>query len=205
MIAERPLAADEQGRQVVAGVVLQQRRALDDRAVGQHRLQPRDAGADGPVAHGAYPAGVGGGEAADGRAVARGEVDARVQARRACALLQPRERDAGAGPHLRGGAIDLSELGEPRRAEDHLAAAWHAGADHAGVAALGDDGRAVLAAGGDHRRHLPGVGGAHDRARGAAIAAGPVDLEGRADVLLDEDVALPDRGRQALEQIVGHM
>ena len=55
------------------------------------------------------------------------------------------------------------------------------------------------------RGHLLGVGGAHDGARGAAVAAGPVDLERRADVVVDEDVALADRGREASEQIVGHV
>ena len=117
----------------------------------------------------------------------------------------PGERDPGAGLHLRGGAIDRPELGEPRRAEDHLAAARDAGADHARVAALGDDGRAVLAAGAEHRGHLPGVGGAHDGARDTPVAAGPVDLEGRADVVVDKDVALADRRREALDQVAGHM
>jgi hypothetical protein len=50
-----------------------------------------------------------------------------------------------------------------------------------------------------------GVGGPHDGAGLAAVAARPVDLEGGADVVVDEDVALADRRREALEQIVGHM
>ncbi len=63
----------------------------------------------------------------------------------------------------------------------------------------------MLAAGGEHRGHLLRVGGAHDGARDAPVAAGPVDLEGRADVVVDEDVALPDRRREAFDEIVGHM
>ena len=55
------------------------------------------------------------------------------------------------------------------------------------------------------RGHLLRVGGAHDGARDAPVAAGPVDLEGRADVVVDEDVALADRRREAFDEIVGHM
>jgi hypothetical protein len=49
------------------------------------------------------------------------------------------------------------------------------------------------------------VGGAHDGARDPPVAAGPVDLEGRTDVAVDEDVALTDRRREAFDEIVGHM
>jgi hypothetical protein len=63
----------------------------------------------------------------------------------------------------------------------------------------------VGAAGGEHAGHLPGVRGPHDGASIAAVAARPVDLEGGADVVVDEDVALADGCREAFEQIVGHM
>jgi hypothetical protein len=63
----------------------------------------------------------------------------------------------------------------------------------------------VVAAGAEHGGHFAGVGGSHDRARHAPVTAGPVDLEGGAEVVVDEDVALADRRREVLEQDVGHM
>ena len=146
--AQRALAADEQRREVVAGVVLQQRGPVDDRPVGEDRLQPGDARADRPVAHRVRAPGVGGDEAADGGAVAPAEVDAGLEAGIAGVGLQGGEGDARARLDLRGRAVDRAELGEPRRAEHDLAAARHAGADHPGVAALRHDRGAVLAAGG---------------------------------------------------------
>src|SRR3954470_21271299 len=59
--------------------------------------------------------------------------------------------------------------------------------------------------GGDPGAPLLGVGGPHEGAGRAAVAARPVGLEGGADVVVDEDLALADRRREALEQVVGHM
>ena len=100
--AERPLAPDEQRRQVVAGVVLQQpARAVDARAVGQHRLQAGHPRAHRAVAQRADAACVGRRQAADGGAVAGGEVDARVEPGGARVRLQRGERHPGAGVDLR--------------------------------------------------------------------------------------------------------
>ena len=126
---ERPLGADEQRGQVVAGVVLEQPGgAVDHAAVGEHRLQPGDAGAHGPVAQRAHPARVGGHQPAGGRAVAGAEVDGGIQARAARVRLQRGERDARPDVDLERAAVDLararraaSARRRPRRRAGRLA------------------------------------------------------------------------------------
>ena len=74
-----------------------------------------------------------------------------------------------------------------------------------GVAALRHDRGAVLAAGGQHRDDLRGVGGPHDGARPAAVAPRPVDLEGRAEVVVGQHVGVADGGGEILHEAVGHL
>ena len=202
--AQGALAADQQRREVVARVVLQQRGPVDDRPVGEDRLQPGDARADRPVAHRVRAAGVGGDEAADGGAVAPAEVDAGVEAGVARVGLQRGEGDARPGLDLRGRAVDGPQVGEARGAEDDLAAARHARADHAGVAALRHDRRAVRAAGGEHGDDLGGVRRPHHGARPAVVAPRPVDLEGRAEVVVGQHVGGAEGGGEILHEAVGH-
>ena len=115
-IAERALAADQQRGQVVAGVVLQQpAEPVDDRAVGEHRLEPGDARADRAVAQRAAcrrrwwrpcPPTV--------AALARAEVDARVEAGGArVRLKRPRASTPGARVDL--AAVAASTVPSARR------------------------------------------------------------------------------------------
>ena len=101
--AERAFAAGEERGEVVAGVVLgHAAEPADDGAVGQHHLEPEHLRAHAAVAQHADAAGVGGDQAADGRAVAGGEVDAEVEAGGSGMGLQRSEPYAGAGRHLTG-------------------------------------------------------------------------------------------------------
>jgi hypothetical protein len=199
--AERALAADEQRRQVVARVVFQEpRAAVDDRAVGEHRLQPRDPRADGAVADRLDAARVGRDHAADRGRVATAEIHAGVEAGGACVGLERREGDSGTDGDLRGCPVDLAQLAQAPEAEHDLPVAGHPATDHPGVAALRHHGRAVLAAGRDNRRDLRGAPGPHDGARPPVEPARPVGLVRGADVVVDEHVALADRGDERVDQ-----
>jgi hypothetical protein len=114
--------------------------------------------------------------------------------------LERREGDAGADRHLRGRAVDLAQLAQPPEAEHDLAAARHAAADHPGIAALRNDGRAVLAADRQHRRDLRGAARPHDGARPPVEPARPVGLVGGAHVVVDEHVARTDRRDERVDQ-----
>ena len=83
---ERPLVADDQAGQVVAGVVLLGAAGLDDRAVGQDQLDPADVVDRHAVLEGVRPARVGRHVAAD---------RAGPLARRVGGVVEPR---AGQGP-----------------------------------------------------------------------------------------------------------
>jgi hypothetical protein len=73
-----------------------------------------------------------------------------------------------------------------------------------GVAALRHDRRAVLAAGGQHGDDLRGVRGRTTARARPSVAPRPVDLEGRAEVVVGQDVAVADGGREILHEAVGH-
>jgi hypothetical protein len=79
---EGAFGAGQQGRVVVAGVVLDQPGQMrHDAAVGENRLDAPQLGAHRPVAQDPQAAGVGGYRSADGGAVPAGDADAKVEAR----------------------------------------------------------------------------------------------------------------------------
>ncbi len=93
---ERPLAADDQRRQVIAAVVLA--RAVDrahDPTVGEHSRQPANLLAHHAVGADTQPAGVGGDHPSDGGGVPGGEIDTEVQVR------GPGKRGKGGGRDTR--------------------------------------------------------------------------------------------------------
>ena len=103
MIAERAFAADQQVAQVVAGVVLAQRReAVPDLALGGHDLEAEAQLARVAVAQHLRAAGVGGEVAADRAAALGGQAEREQQAvrrrpppARAAARSRPRRRASG--------------------------------------------------------------------------------------------------------------
>ena len=97
-------------------------------------------------------------------------------------------------------AVHRPEVGQARGAEDDLAAARHARADHARVAALRHDRRAVRAAGGQHGDDLRGVRRSHDGPRPAAVAPRPVDLEGGAEIVVGQHVGGAEGGGEILHE-----
>ena len=175
--AERPLAADQERGQVIAGVVLQQAgHPVDHGAVGEHRLEADDAPAHRPVGERQGAAGVGGDRSADSRRGAGAEVERELEAGPPRGVLHPFQAHPGTGDDLAGGGVDLAERVEPRQAQHQLAVARHPAADHPGVAALRDQRQPVGGAGGDDRRHLVAVARPGEPHGAAAEAPGEVDL-----------------------------
>ena len=142
---ERPLRADEQVGEVVAGARLSRARAgADDAPVRQHHLEREDVLAHRAVADRVGPRGAGGRHAAERRV--RSRVDREERAVAAHALLQRRARDAG----LHGGVEVLDAHAQDRvhQAGVQRDAALY-GEDLAldrGAGAERDDGHAVLGA-----------------------------------------------------------
>ena len=193
--------------EVVAGVVLQQPAGRSITVPSASTAsRPATLRAHRPVAHRARAAGVGGDDAADGGAVARAEVDAGVEAGVARVRLQRGERDAGARLDLRGAAVDRAERRSSRaQAEHDLAAARNAGADQPGVAALRHDrARRARAQAPAPRRPARCRPGRTTARAAAAVAPGPVDLEGRAQVLVGQHVGVADGVGEILHEAVGH-
>ena len=90
--AERAFGADQQLVEAVAAIVLlEARQAVVDRAVGQHRLDPRDQRAHRPEAQHLRAAGIGRDQPADGAAAAR----ARASAGSACPTSPARVVEIG--------------------------------------------------------------------------------------------------------------
>ena len=148
---ERSLAAAEQPREVVAGVVLLQPvEAIDDRAVRENCAQADDLAPHRTVPQHVHAARVRRHHAADGCAVAGAEVDAEVPARGPHMGLHARERGARAGGDLRAGTVDRSEGIEAAQVDDDLAGEWNRAADEAGVPALRDDRDAGAVADANH-------------------------------------------------------
>ena len=101
--AERALAAAEQPRQVVAGVVLEQpAQVRHDRPRPEHGLDPGQLGPGGAVPEHLEPAGIGGDGAADRGAVPAPQVDPVGPPRRHRGRLHVGHRRPGAGGQLPG-------------------------------------------------------------------------------------------------------
>ena len=133
-----------------------------DRAVGKHRLHPRHQRAHRPEAQHLGAAGIGRGEAADGRAPARAQGQRKAHSDFARALVQIGEDHPGLGdgePVLRA---DRTQSVHPPKRQDQLRPVGsRSGArDHAGVAALRHQRDAVLAGQPDDLDHFLGRFGA---------------------------------------------
>ena len=164
----------------------------------QHHLEPHHLRAHASVAQHADAARIGGDHAADGRAVARGEVDAELEAGASRMGLQRSEANARAGGHLTGSRVDGLQRGEPGEAQQHLSAAGHAGPDKPRIASLNGDRHPRGAARTQHRRNLFGAGRTdHHRGRGAETP-GPVDFVRAAQLRIGEDVRIADDRAQCL-------
>ena len=126
------------------GLLRQPGQRPDRRPVGEHRGQPGHLRAHRAEAHDARAAGVGGDGAPDGRRVAAGEVDRRVEPGGPGVGAPRGQRDAGPGGHLRGAGVDRRRARSAGGVDthDHRPRRGHAAADEAGVAALGDERRA---------------------------------------------------------------
>ena len=194
------LGPGEQGRVVVAGVVLDQPgQVRHDGAVREDRFDAAQLRAHRPVAQDAQPAGVGRHGSADGGAVPAGDEDPQIQARVGVRHLL--QGDSGPGRDLGRLMVDRSELVQPGQAQHELAVQRHAAADQAGVSSLRDDGQAGVGAQCQHGRDLGRITGPNDRRRMPPETARPVHGEtgGR---LAGQDVRLAHDASQRPEQRV---
>ena len=99
--AQRPLAATEQGPEVVAGVVFHQAAHVgDDLARAEHRLEPDELCPRGTVAEHLEASCVRGDGAAHGRTVTAGEIDAVLPTGSFCRRLDDRHGRPGSGGEL---------------------------------------------------------------------------------------------------------
>ena len=170
------LRPGEQGRVVVAGVVLDQPgQVRQNGAVGEDGFDAAQLRAHRPEAQDAQPAGVGRHRSADGGAVPAGDEDAEIQARVGVRHLL--QGDPGPGGDLGCLMIDRSQLVQPGQAHHDLAVQGHAAADQAGVSPLRDDGHPGAGAQGQHGRDLGRVTWPDDGRRMPGETAGPVHRE----------------------------
>jgi hypothetical protein len=191
--AERPLRSHQQRAQVVASVVLAQTgESRDDRAIGQHRLEPGHVGPGGAVAQRASAPGIAGHHSPDGARVAGGKVEARVLTGGARSLLQRRQRRPGADRDLSDGGVDIADFVDPLEREDDLAGPGNARSDQTGISALRHDRRLVVGAGRHHAGHLGGVAWADDQPGATLVATGVVALIGRGQLRIAQHVPRAD-------------
>ena len=203
---ERALGPGEQGRVVVAGVVLDQTGHVRQHgAVGEHCLDATQLGPHRAVPQHPQPARVGGDRPAHGGAVPAGDEHSQVQAGSGVGdLLQAHP---GPGADLPRVKIYRAEPVQPGRAEHHLAVQRDAATDQAGVPALRDDRHPSVRAQPEQRRDLCGAGGAQHGRGVAGEAPGPVHrVAGRR--ITGQHVRLAHHGRelpqQAGRRIAGH-
>ena len=139
---ERALAAAQQAGEVVARVVLDQPAEVgDDLAGAEHGLHAEQLPAGGAVSQHPEAAGVGGDRAADGGAVARGEVDAVAPAGIRCAAACTAAMVVPAPAVSWPASASTSLMPTERAGRQHeLTGERHRATHQAGVAALGDDG-----------------------------------------------------------------
>ena len=152
---ERPLGADQQRLEVVAGDVLAHRAADPDELAGrEHELEPGDPGARHPVLERVRPAGVGGDVAADLRLLGGAGIGRKQQpvlARAAPQVSGDHARLDRAAPQP---GIEMSDFFQALEAQDDAAIERDGAAGEAGAAAAGDDRDVVVVAPGDGPRDL---------------------------------------------------
>ena len=196
------LGPGEQGRVVVAGVVLDQPgQVRHDGAVREDGFDTAQLRAHRPEAQDAQPAGVGRHRSADGGAVPAGDEDPEIQARVGVRHLP--QGDPGPGRDLSCLMIDRSQLVQPGQAQHDLAVQGHAAADQAGVPSLRDDRQAGVRAQGQHRRHFCRITRPNDSRRLPPETASPVDGETGGRVA-GQDVRLAHDASQRPEQRPRH-
>ena len=170
------LGPGEQGRVVVAGVVLDQPgQVRQDGAVREDGFDTAQLCAHRPEAQDSQPAGVGRHRSADGGAAPAGDEDPEIQARVAVRHLL--KGDPGTGRDLSCVMIDRSDLLQPGQAQHDLTMQGHAATDQAGVPPLRDDGHAGVSAQGQHGRNLGRITRPNDGRRMALKPARPVHGE----------------------------
>ncbi len=203
--AERALGADEQRRQVVARVVVANLAVpVHQRAVGQRHIQTDDLLAHVAVAHGAQPAGVRRRHAADRRGVPRGQVDTEHQTRRSGGALHLGQRDSGADADPPLDDVDVADLTQPLRRQQHVIVLGHRPGNQRGPAALNGDEGARVAADAQHGGDLVGRPGPHQHAGVPAVATGVVDAAPVEDVGIGADMCRTDDRGQPVGQRLGH-
>ena len=209
--AERALGADEQLLEVVAGVVLAQGpQAVEDPAVGQHRLDAEDVAAGVAVPQDVEAAGVGGDRPADGGGAAGTPVHGQLPVDGGGGLLDLLDGATGldgGGEPVGVDRLDPVQAGgeqQDRRAAVGQVVDRHRTAGEAGVAALGDHGGGVVGAGAhDGLNALDGVGPGdeHRRARVGLAPAG----QHRAGVGRVQPAPRPEGVAQFGDEYVGHV
>jgi len=152
---ERAFGADEQRGDVVSRVVLGKPvESLDDRSVGENRLEAGDASAGGSVAQRTRSARVACNQSSDRGAITSAEIQGRVESRLPCVVLQRPQCHAGPYLHEPAGVVDRREVLQALQRQEDLATARHSAADEPGVAALRDDGYSGGVAAADYAGHL---------------------------------------------------
>ena len=122
--AERPLGADEQVAEVVAGIVLAQLpEAVPHLAGGEHHLDAENQFARVAIGEHAGAAGIGRQVAADLARALRGERQRKQPVGDVGGGVGVGEHDAGLGGHRIARRVDLADPVQPRQRQHHLAAA----------------------------------------------------------------------------------
>ena len=205
--AQRPLGADEQVAQVVAGIVLAQAaQAVPDFALGGDHFQAQAQFPRVPVAQDGGAAGIGRQVPADGAAAFRRQRQGKQHAGAGRGLLDVVEDAAGFHRHGAIGGIEGADTVQaPQRNDDGRAAGVRHAAQHqAGAAALRHHRDAGGGAGAHHGGHLLGIRGQHHGAGAPGEAAAPVGEEGRHVGLLAEDVGVAGDGAALRQQRISH-
>jgi hypothetical protein len=157
---ERPLRADQQAPQVVAGDVLADRAAERDHlAAGEHRLEPRHPRPRHAVLEGVRPARVGRDVAADLRLLTGARVGREQQAVLAREPPHVRGAQARLDAHPPAQRLERAHARHPLEAEHHAAVERHRSAGEAGAAPARGDRDIALVAPGEQARDLLGARG----------------------------------------------
>ncbi len=197
---EGALGADEQRRQVVAGVVPAHPVVpAQQRPVGQRHLQANDLLAHVAVPDRAQAAGVRRRHPPDGRRVPGGQVHAEHQGRGARGALHRRQRGTGADPDAALDAVDLIEGVQTLGGQQHVVVLGHGAGHQRGAPALHRHVRPGVPAHPQHLADLLGRTRAHQRAGPAPIATGVVDAAAGEYIGIGDDVLRSHNSFQVLK------
>ena len=187
--AERALGADEQRRQVVSGVVAPNLAVpVHHRPVRQRHIEADDLLAHVAVPNRAQSASVRRRHAADRRRITRGQVDAEHQPRGGRGTLNIGECRTCADVDATLDDVNLAEVAQPLRRQQHVVVFGHGPRDQRCPAALHGDVHARIAAGAQHRRDLVSRPRPHQQASVPAIAPGVVDTAAVEHIGIGDDV-----------------